>query len=158
MFSYLKFFCVFIIKVTFMWIEKAWVNDCLHVSIVSFVYKQNTLQLSNLKTGIAMTAKSSALAICLEAITYLLLYNLHDCTFNVPLVPSSSVSMERLKDKKYVRKWCLLLQFVIFNPWKVPWNWIAFYQNLLYHLVCYITWLDATVDDLQTRPFFETIA
>ena len=51
-----------------------------------------------------MTAKSSALAICLEAITYLLLYNLHDCTFNVPLVPSSSVSMERLKDKKYVRK------------------------------------------------------
>ena len=86
MFSYLKFFCVFIIKVTFMWIEKAWVNDCLHVSIVSFVYKQNTLQLSNLKTGIAMTAKSSALAICLEAITYLLLYNLHDCTFNASTI------------------------------------------------------------------------
>ena len=33
-------------------------------------------------------------------------------------------------------------QFVIFNPGKVPWNWIAFYQNsfvispgLLYHLI-----------------------
>ena len=35
-----------------------------------------------------------------------------------------------------------LYQFVIFNPWKVSWNWIAFYQNsfvlssgLLYHLI-----------------------
>ena len=33
-------------------------------------------------------------------------------------------------------------QFVIFNPWKVPWNWMAFYQNSfvispgsLYHLI-----------------------
>ena len=33
-------------------------------------------------------------------------------------------------------------QFVIFNPWKLPWNWIAFYQNSfvispgsLYHLI-----------------------
>ena len=38
-------------------------------------------------------------------------------------------------------------QFVIFNPWKVPWNWIAFYQNsfviapgLLYHLIALNTW------------------
>ena len=36
----------------------------------------------------------------------------------------------------------VLNQFVIFNPWIVPWNWIAFYQNLfvispglLYHLI-----------------------
>ena len=34
------------------------------------------------------------------------------------------------------------MQFVIFNPWKVKWNWIAFYQNsfvllpgLLYYLI-----------------------
>ena len=34
------------------------------------------------------------------------------------------------------------MQFVIFNPWKVPWNWITFYQNyfviplgFLYHLI-----------------------
>ena len=33
-------------------------------------------------------------------------------------------------------------QFIISNPWKVPWNWIAFYQNsfvispgLIYHLI-----------------------
>ena len=48
-----------------------------------------------------MTAKSSALAV---------LKRLHICYYitcmTVPLmlVPSSSVSMERLKDKKYVRK------------------------------------------------------
>ena len=36
----------------------------------------------------------------------------------------------------------LSIQFEIFNPWKVPWNWIAFCQNyfvlshsLLYHLI-----------------------
>ena len=35
-----------------------------------------------------------------------------------------------------------LIQFVIFNPWKVPWNWIDFFQKclvvslgLLYHLI-----------------------
>ena len=30
-----------------------------------------------------------------------------------------------------------LLQFVIFNPWKVPWNWIVFSASpgLLYHLI-----------------------
>ena len=30
----------------------------------------------------AMNAKISVLVICVEAIIYLLLYNLHDCTFN----------------------------------------------------------------------------
>ena len=46
-------------------------------------------------------------------------------------------------------------QFVIFNPWKVPWNWIAFYQNsfvtspgLFYHLI---------LDDLQTRPLHQIL-
>ena len=44
--------------------------------------------------------------------------------------------------RKRFRKFCIwTIQFVIFNPWKGPWNWIAFYQNsfvisleLLYHL------------------------
>ena len=30
-----------------------------------------------------MNAKISVFAICVEAFTYLLLYNLHDCTFKV---------------------------------------------------------------------------
>ena len=47
-----------------------------------------------------------------------------------------------------------LLQFVIFNPWKVPWNWTVFYQNsFVISPCCYITWLDVILDDLQTRPF-----
>ena len=45
-------------------------------------------------------------------------------------------------------------QFLIFNPWKVPWNWIAFSE---YHMVCYITWLAATEDDLQTRPLRQMV-
>ena len=42
------------------------------------------------------------------------------------------------------------------------WNFLKILS--LYQLVCYITWLDATMDDLQTRPslqillFFELIA
>ena len=40
-----------------------------------------TLQLINLKTRTAMNAKISVSVICVEAIIYLLLYNLHDCTF-----------------------------------------------------------------------------
>ena len=41
-----------------------------------------SLQLHNLKTRIAMNAKNSVLVIDVEAIIYLLLYSLHDCTFN----------------------------------------------------------------------------
>ena len=45
-----------------------------------------------------------------------------------------------------------LIQFVIFSPWKVQWNWIAFYQNsFVISPVYYISSLDATLDDL-TRP------
>ena len=41
-----------------------------------------TLRLNNLKTRTAMNAKISEFVICVETIIYLLLYNLHDCTFN----------------------------------------------------------------------------
>ena len=41
-----------------------------------------TLRINNLKTRTATNAKISAFFICGEAIIYLLLYNLHDCTFN----------------------------------------------------------------------------
>ena len=36
------------------------------------------------------------------------------------------------RDANYRNRFVMLLylsQFVIFNPWKVPWNWIAFSQN-----------------------------
>ena len=39
------------------------------------------LRLNNLKTKTVMNAKISAFVICVEAIIYLSLYNLHGCTF-----------------------------------------------------------------------------
>ena len=53
----------------------------LTVSIV-FSNDKQTLRLNNLKTRTAINAKISLFVICVKAITYLLLYNLHDCTFN----------------------------------------------------------------------------
>ena len=43
-----------------------------------------TLRLNNLETRAAMNAKILLFVICVEAITYLSLYNLHDCTFKNP--------------------------------------------------------------------------
>ena len=40
------------------------------------------LQLNDLKTRIAMNAKTSVFVTCIEVIIYLLLQNLHDCAFN----------------------------------------------------------------------------
>ena len=40
-------------------------------------------------------------------------------------------------------------QFVVFNPWKVLWNWIAFSQN--YFVISPDTWLDVTLDDLRAN-------
>ena len=41
-----------------------------------------TLRLNNLKTRTDINEKISVFVICDEAITYLLLYNLHNCTLN----------------------------------------------------------------------------
>ena len=48
---------------------------------MSLLFINKTLRLNNLKTKTAKNAKISVFAICVEAIKYLLLYNLHDCTF-----------------------------------------------------------------------------
>ena len=49
---------------------------------MSFLFIDKTLLHNNFKTRTAMNAKISVFAICVAAIIYLLLYNLHDCTFN----------------------------------------------------------------------------
>ena len=41
------------------------------------------LRLNNLKTRTAVNAKFSVFVICVKAVIYLLLYNLHDCTFKI---------------------------------------------------------------------------
>ena len=54
----------------------------LTVSIV-FSFIKETLWFNNFKTRRAMNVPISVFAICVEATKYWLLYNLHDCTFNV---------------------------------------------------------------------------
>ena len=45
------------------------------------MFINKTLRLNNVKTRTAITSKISVSVICVEAIIYLLLYNLHDCAF-----------------------------------------------------------------------------
>ena len=58
--------------------------EMLTVFIIAFsVYKQNvTVQFCSVKTRTAMNMVIAVLVICVETIIYLLLYKLHDCTFN----------------------------------------------------------------------------
>ena len=53
----------------------------LTFSIV-FLYLNKTLRLNNIKTRTALTAKILVFVIFVEAIVYLLFYNLHDYPFN----------------------------------------------------------------------------
>ena len=46
------------------------------------MFINKTLRLNNSKTRKAMNAKISVFVVCVEAIIYLLLYNLHGCTLN----------------------------------------------------------------------------
>ena len=45
-------------------------------------------------------------------------------------------------------------QFVIFNSWKVPWNWIVLVKIVLFHLV----WWETKLEALQTRPIFQILS
>ena len=49
--------------------------------LLSFLFTNKTLRLNNLNTGTAMNVKIPVFVICVEAVIYLLLYNLHECTF-----------------------------------------------------------------------------
>ena len=56
---------------------------------VSFLFINKTLQLYNFKTRTAINAKISVFVIGVEAI-FLLLHNLHDCSFKSEFVPNVS--------------------------------------------------------------------
>ena len=47
-----------------------------------------------------MNAKISVFVICIEAIIYFLLYNLHDCNFNYVKLGRSSFSRRLVFDRK----------------------------------------------------------
>ena len=48
---------------------------------MSFLFTNKNIRLDNLKTRTTINARISVFVICVEMIVYLLLYNLHDCTF-----------------------------------------------------------------------------
>ena len=50
--------------------------------LLSFVFTNKALLLINLKSRTAMNVKILLFVVCVEAIMYLLLYYLHDFTFN----------------------------------------------------------------------------
>ena len=102
------FFCAATLKSTVMKIEKPLINDCLRVSKVSwkfhiaavynfaviypwnllfswkvayflsFLFINKTLRFNDFKARKAMNPKTSVVIICVKAIIYSLLYNLHD--------------------------------------------------------------------------------
>ena len=50
--------------------------------LLFFLLINKTLRLHNLKTKAALNAKISVFVISVQGTIYLLLYNIHDCTFN----------------------------------------------------------------------------
>ena len=59
-------------------------KSLLKISHLSFwLFINKTLRLNKLKTRTTMDEKTRVFAICFEAIMYLLLNSLHDCTFNL---------------------------------------------------------------------------
>ena len=61
-----------------------------------FLFLNKTLRYNNLKSKTAMNVKISVFVNCVEAIIYLLLYDLHDCTFNA-LIFTVPISGEEKK-------------------------------------------------------------
>ena len=53
----------------------------------------------------------------------------------------------------YCGWWNFSYQFAIFNPWKVPWNWISFIEILL---LCYLVWW-RWPDSLLTRSICQIL-
>ena len=63
---------------------------------MSFLFIKKFLYLNNLKTRTDMSARISVFVICVEAIIYLLLYNLHDCTFNDSVRQINKISFKKI--------------------------------------------------------------
>ena len=64
-----------------------------------FCFINKTLRLINLKTRTAMNAKILVLAVCVETIIYLLLYNLRDPTFKRRKIPAAMKILSLMESK-----------------------------------------------------------
>ena len=94
---------------------------------MSFLFINKTLRLDNLKTRTAINAKLSVFVIGVEAIIYLLLYNLHDCTFN-----ASEISL----------RWNDIFPYKQFLPGCLTYTWLLFGLASL----CFYNYFDKKYD------------
>ena len=65
--------------------------------LLPFLFINKTLLLNSLKTRTAMNSKISVFVICVEVIIHLL-YNLHNCTFNVNYINMIGLNKRRKKE------------------------------------------------------------
>ena len=93
--------------------------------LLSFLFINKSLWLSNLRTRTAMNAKISVFVICVEAILYLLLGNSHDCTFRNWIIYHSMKNVcvlhcrgfnifwnEKYYNKSWIRQWLKVMEKV----------------------------------------------
>ena len=92
------------------------------------MFISKTLRLVNLKTRADINAKISVLAIYVEAIVYLLPYNLHDCTFKLLRGHTFTTSARQrwFGSKHYLNMWMDITNII--------WIQLAFVHDLL--MIC----------------------
>ena len=92
------------------------------------MFISKTLRLVNLKTRADINAKISVLAIYVEAIVYLLPYNLHDCTFKLLRGHAFTTSARQrwVGSKHYLNMWMDITNII--------WIQLAFVHDLL--MIC----------------------
>ena len=93
-----------------------------------FLFVNKTLRLNNF-----MNAKISVFVIFVEAVIYLLLYNLHDCTFNNSLI---SLCCARAGDSRHVRRTFWMLIDVVWLMLYVYVNVRSFFCKNKNHSYC----------------------
>ena len=92
------------------------------------MFISKTLRLVNLKTRADINAKISVIAIYVEAIVYLLPYNLHDCTFKLLRGHTFTTSARQrwVGSKHYLNMWMDITNII--------WIQLAFVHDLL--MIC----------------------
>ena len=72
-----------VVFLVYPWIRLLFNYPTFYQFVLSFLFINKTSRLNNLKTRTAMKANISLHVTCVEAIIYLLLYNLHGCSFKI---------------------------------------------------------------------------
>ena len=97
------------------------------------MFIKKTLRFSNLKTRAAMNTKISLFICCVEPIIYLLLFNLHDCTFKVFNANFSKITLF-LREKSKVQSNSQYLQQILLPCFLRPVQFcfrIFWYSNMI---------------------------